>query len=268
MVDLSKHNATATILARLVALKIMARLMDPTRDWSWIDRGISFVKARHRPARPKLHRIVDSKELFDFGRREMDRLMVKPARLHDFSKFRDHLIIAMLACVPLRPRNLAELILDRTFVRRDHLWWLQIPAADTKTKNDAIELPLPQELVTYIDHYLAAYREPLVRATGARTAHGAVWLLKSGARMSPAKMSRPIAARIEKALGRRVTPHLFRDCVATSIAERDPAHVGVAVKLLGHRAPETLERHYNQAGHFEANRLVQGCLLSLGKTGH
>jgi integrase len=187
---------------------------------------------------------------------------VKPTR-RDFPIFRDHLMISMLAAFPLRLRNFGGLTLGRTFVRRDDLWWIQIPATETKTKNNDIEGPLPRELVPYIDLYLLAYRLPLLQRRGTAVADEPLWLSWYGMRMSQGEIYHQISTRTLKGLGRRVNPHLFRDCVATSIAINDPAHVGIAMSVLRHRSLETLERHYNQARGIEANRLVQECLLSL-----
>jgi hypothetical protein len=43
----------------------------------------------------------------------------------------------------------------------------------------------------------------------------------------------------------------------------DPAHIGIASRLLGHRSASTTERYYNQARSLEASRLMQTSLLSL-----
>ena len=43
----------------------------------------------------------------------------------------------------------------------------------------------------------------------------------------------------------------------------DPAHIGIASRLLGHRSASTTERYYNQARGVEASRLMQTSLLSL-----
>jgi integrase/recombinase XerD len=55
---------------------------------------------------------------------------------------------------------------------------------------------------------------------------------------------------------------LFRDCAATSVAIHDPAHIGIASPLLGHRTETTTERFYNQARSVEASRLMQKFLLA------
>jgi len=56
---------------------------------------------------------------------------------------------------------------------------------------------------------------------------------------------------------------LFRDCAATSIAIDDPDHIGIASRLLGHRAASTTERYYNHARSVEASRLMQQHILAL-----
>jgi hypothetical protein len=44
-----------------------------------------------------------------------------------------------------------------------------------------------------------------------------------------------IVARTREGLGQPINPHLFRDCAATSVAIDDPAHIGIASRLLGSR---------------------------------
>jgi integrase len=42
----------------------------------------------------------------------------------------------------------------------------------------------------------------------------------------------------------------------------DPAHIGIAARLLGHRNQSTTERYYNQARSIEASRRIQNSLLA------
>jgi len=46
-------NSTQTIMARLQDLGSMASLFAPERDWSFINRLASRIRARHKPAREK-----------------------------------------------------------------------------------------------------------------------------------------------------------------------------------------------------------------------
>jgi hypothetical protein len=55
-------------------------------------------------------------------------------------------------------------------------------------------------------------------------------------------------------LGRRMGPHLFRECLAADIAIYDPTHVGIERDVLDHATFATTEKYYVQAGSFEASR--------------
>jgi integrase len=265
MTDLAKHNATGTMIARLIELKVMAAIMDPRQDWCWISKAAASIRVRHKPVRPKLYRIVDAKELFDFGRDLMDGVIGKNPTARRLTAYRDGLTIAFLAARALRLRNLADLTLDRTLVRRDDMWWIQFTAAETKTK-EPIEEPWPDALVHYLELYLAVYRPALLRSDGKFAVGGPLWVSSNGTRMSRTAIYQQVNKRTREGLGHRVNPHLFRDCFATTIAIKDPAHVGIVPRVLGQRSSFTMERHYNHASAVEANRMMQSLLLSLGES--
>ena len=258
---LEGENASGTVIARLIELKITAAIMDPGRDWSWIYRMASSIRARHQPARPKRHRLVAIERLFGLGLHLMARAETETTLPRRFKTYRDGLMIALLASRPLRLRNLTGLILDRTLVKRGDGWWIQIPAAETKTKN-AIELPWPEMLVPYLETYLADHRSAVAALRGTAAASDALWLSMHGSPMTDNGIYIRIVARTREGLGQPINPHLFRDCAATSIAIDDPGHVGIASRLLGHRTGSTTERHYNQARSVEASRLMQRSLLA------
>jgi integrase/recombinase XerD len=165
--DLEKHNAMQTLLNRLQELRAVAVVMDPHRDWSWIYRNCSRIRSRHRPARPKRHRLVPARELFDLGL----SLIVRAVRGHTACAravvYRDGLLIALLAARPLRLRNLVSLALDRTLVFRGTKWWIEFPAADTKAK-EPIEVPWPEPLLAPLETYLACHRGVLAQLRGGR----------------------------------------------------------------------------------------------------
>jgi integrase/recombinase XerD len=74
-----------------------------------------------------------------------------------------------------------------------------------------------------------------------------------------------IRAHTQKAFGRAINPHLFRDAAATTLAIADPEHVRVAAPLLGHRTFMTTERYYQQAQAFDAHRAYINALFCKGK---
>jgi integrase len=260
---LAGENASGTVIARLIELKVTAGIMDPGRDWSWIYRMASSIRARHKPARPKRHRLVAIERLFGLGLDLMARAETETTPLRRFKAYRDGLMIGLLASRPLRLRNLTGLILDRTLVQRGDVWWIQIPAAETKTKHP-IELPWPDMLVPRLQTYLADHRSGIVAL---RSREGiksdALWLSMYGLPMNDNAIYIRVVARTREGLGQAINPHLFRDCATTSVAIDDPAHVGIASRLLGHRTGSTTERYYNQARSVEASRLMQDYLLAL-----
>jgi integrase/recombinase XerD len=142
---LEVENASGTAIARLIELKVTAAVMDPRRDWSWIYRMASSIRARHKPARPKRHRLVHIGRLFNLGLDLMARAENETTRLGRFKAYRDGLMIGLLASRPLRLRNLTGLTLDQTLVQRGGAWWIQIPAFETKTKTP-IEVPWPDKI--------------------------------------------------------------------------------------------------------------------------
>src|SRR6266481_4404349 len=64
---LETENASGTVIVRIIELKVMAAVMDPGRDWSWIYRFASSMRVQHTPARPKRHRLVQIERLLNSG---------------------------------------------------------------------------------------------------------------------------------------------------------------------------------------------------------
>ena len=64
---LEAENASGTVIARIIELKVTAAIMDPERDWSWIYRFASSMRVRHKPAWPKRHRLVHIERLLSLG---------------------------------------------------------------------------------------------------------------------------------------------------------------------------------------------------------
>ena len=60
-------------------------------------------------------------------------------------EYRDGLIIALLALIPMRSRTLVALRIGKQLVKTGDLWALDIPAKDTKTRR-ALDYPISEEL--------------------------------------------------------------------------------------------------------------------------
>jgi integrase len=246
-------NSTQTILARLQELGEVAKVMAPDRNWSFINEIASKIRARHRPARDKSN-LRPSNELVDLG----FELMKSAGSFSGFEAaiaYRDGLVIAFLALVPLRRRNLARLVLDRTLIRQGSEWLIAFGEDDTKT-HAAFEIGLPDVLREPLENYLQNYRPILAAREGrwVRPVEGAVWVSKDGSPMRQIALYDRVRARTKEAFGVALNPHLFRDAAATTIAIADPEHVRLAAPLLGHRTFTTTEKYYQQATGYEAHR--------------
>lgn len=257
-------NAIQTLLNRLQELRAAALVMGPDRDWSWINSIVSRIRARHRPARAKTARLIATSELFNLGCALMAGTDSETTPKRRAIRYRDGIMIAALAARPLRLRNFLGLVLDDTLVHLGNQWLIQIPSEDTKTK-EPIEMPWPERLIAPLETYLTCHRVVLGqrRERWTRPTDGLLWLSANGSPMTRNRTYMRITARTRDGLGRSINPHLFRDCAATSIAIDDPDHIGIASRLLGHRAASTTERYYNHARSVEASRLMQQHILAL-----
>ena len=141
--------ASNTLATRLQALHAMAGLQDGGKDWGWIRRIESRLRARHAPVRRKRERMVGAADLLSLGRTLMAEAPAQSTDRLRAMQYRDGLMIAFLAARPLRLRNLSDLELDRTVARRGDGWWIEIPSEETKT-HAAIEVPWPEALTRSI----------------------------------------------------------------------------------------------------------------------
>jgi integrase len=257
-------NSTQTILARLQELGEVAEVMAPDRIWSFINEIASKIRARHRPARDKSN-LRPSNELVDLGFE-----LMKSARslsgVETAIAYRDGLVIAFLALIPLRRRNLADLVLDRTLIRQGSEWLVVFGEDETKT-HAAFEIGLPDVLRKPLENYLQNYRPILAAREGrwVRPVEGAVWVSKDGSPMRQIALYDRVRARTKDAFGVAINPHLFRDAAATTMAIADPGHIRLAAPLLGHRTFTTTERYYQQARGYDAHRAFIDALRECGQ---
>jgi integrase/recombinase XerD len=220
------------------------RYICPLVDWSWlliISKRIA-AKVKHKPEK---HHLVTSETLYALGVEMMDRVilcgMTATTRTRQ-NAYRDGLIIALLALIPLRRRTLAALRIGKHLIRSADLWALDIPAEDVKTKRP-LEYPISSELAGYIDVYLNEIR---LRIPGAKT-HDYLWPSSRGRPMSDRVIYGAVRRRTRKALGVPVTLQRFRSAAATLWSSRDPANVRAAKDILGHASFGTTEKHYIMA---------------------
>jgi site-specific recombinase XerD len=239
-------------------LHAVVRAMAPHENWSWL-RAVARNLRRQGPrGRPKHQRVMDSKRLFDAGLALMVEAEARGKPVPRAGSFRDGLMLALLASRPVRRANLAMMTIGRHLTRCGGAWRLEFAADETKNRKP-IELPLPTRLADPLEQYLRRHRPVLLRGRP----DDALWISGRGHAMTGHAIYVKMIEVTKARLGRPINVNLFRDCLATSIAVRDPEHVRMATSLLGHNSARSTEDYYNQAQALEASRLFQQHLAEL-----
>jgi integrase len=148
--------------------------------------------------------------------------------------------------------------LGRHLLRLEGVWIMRFSEAETKN-GLSLELPLCAELTEPLERYLGYWRPILL---GSRASEH-IWISGRGRVLRSNELYVTVVRRTRELLGVPMYPHLFRACLATEIAIRDPAHAGIASPLLGHRASRTTQHHYNFACQHEAARMLQTAILDM-----
>jgi integrase/recombinase XerD len=260
----SLGNGSYTVLSRLQELYDAAVVMDAGRDWSWIHRLASRVRAHHVSVRDKSRKLVGTDDLLDLGLGLIAGASTLPTDRRRATTFRDGLILALLALRPLRLKNLAGLRLDRHLQITGDTWIVVISAEETKT-GTPLEFPWPEPLVPALQSWLGQWRPVLCSRTGrwSCAADSALWVSSDGSPMTMRAIYDRIVERTGMAFGTAINPHFFRDVAATTIAHADPEHVRISAQLLGHRSFATTEHYYVRANMVAANRRRQAGILLL-----
>jgi integrase/recombinase XerD len=246
-------RAASTRAARLMALLLLMRRAAPARDWRWLQRVHSRLDAEARRERgtKKRLKIVASNKLLTAGLSHMEGALAEDglSPRGRAVRFRDGLMIALLALRPLRIKNFAGLRLGY-HVRQTPLGYLiDLPGAETKNGRP-FETMLPDELIVGFEDYLTVHRPALLGAV----VEDHLWIARTGRAVEPKKLSDRISTVTRRLIGHAVSPHCFRDCAATTLSIADPEHVRAVTPLLGHSTPRTAETYYNQARSLEAGR--------------
>ncbi|MBT3907569.1 MAG: site-specific integrase [Rhodospirillaceae bacterium] len=259
--DLNTEAASQTVMHHVLNLLLLAQAAAPKRDWRWL-RGIqNRLKVRARPVRDKAPKLRSAQELFDLGIRLMETADHASRRYSleaPLTQYRDGLIIALLAARPIRLKNLTAVTIGRHLTKVGDTYWLRFDGSEIKN-GKPIDVPLPRRLAPYIDSYLTEWRPTLL---GNHTSDRMCISTRGNALSAKSHYWR-ITRRTKVAFGIEISPHLFRDCAATSVAIEDPGHVHITASILGHTTLTTSQKYYNQAHMLEAGRAVQLSIVTL-----
>jgi integrase/recombinase XerD len=227
-------------------LRLAVGFICPGSDLTWLLAITKRISAQ-APRNPPRHHLVTSERLYTLGMELMDHAVANADARESISKahafeYRDGLIIALLAVVPLRRRTLAALRIGKHLVKSGKTWSLDIPAEDTKTRR-SLEYPISAELSERINLYLTQFR---CRIPGA-SAHDGLWAAERGRPMDNGTIYSTVRRRTQEAFGFPVNLHRFRHAAATFWSSQDPANIRGAKDLLGQSSFGTTEKHYIMA---------------------
>lgn len=225
--------AAASIATYLERLLAMARnFIGPDRDWQWFDVLVQRLKnhATTAPkAKNKFARVVEPSELEHLARTLLKEARTLPPGITAAVRHRDGLMILVLAKRAPRLSNLAairvgtELMLPELGGAR-----LVFSAQQTKARRP---FNVPIEVIRKeIDEHIRLFRPYL---GGASNSTG-LFLSTHGGAISACAISRRVGDIVSARLGVRVSPHLFRDSLATFLADWSEASSETAMTLLHH----------------------------------
>ena len=162
--ELLARVAPQTAASRVRDLSVMIRVLDPGADRFLVRRMQATLARRAPPSRAKRERMIAPALLFAAGLARMDRVEHERHRKHDVRnvRYRDGLMMAILAARAFRVGNLAQMRIGQHICRIDGVYVCSFTAAETKNRRELVE-PLPAALAPYIDRYLAEVRPALLR---------------------------------------------------------------------------------------------------------
>jgi integrase len=170
--------------------------------------------------------------------------------------YQQGLMIALLAVRPLRISNFTALELGRTLLPDGGGYSIVFNPNELKVaQNGDLNEPFPKELLPYLGQFLSIYRPRLLRQGTPQQSNplpSRLWIDRFGAPMGEAALRTNIKTVTKRAFGTALWPHLFRDCLVTSVAIEHPEMVHIASVMLGHKSFKTMQDHYNQAKMFES----------------
>lgn len=261
--ELQTQIAPKTLQGRLTALCEAMRIMAPGHSFPYLSLAKCRQKARAHATRDKGLRLVPAEDLFKLGMKLMETAESGCfwRKVGAATTYRDGLIIALLACRPLRRRNFASLEVTKSFTLQGDAYVIDIPGSETKN-HSPYRTVLNSGLTSYIQKYLGTYRPFLLGDTPGTTN---LWISWGGKPLLDGTLYGVIMARTKAAFGRGLSPHLFRDCAVTSLGNESPEYVWLGMYLLNHKDSRTTEKHYDQALSGTAVRQYQNSLVDQRK---
>ncbi|MFA7306367.1 MAG: hypothetical protein WC026_06800 [Hyphomicrobium sp.] len=253
---LSESVGEVTVGILLSGLERGLSVVAPGHDVTYLNKVIATYPKKGDPLK-KRARMQNPAVLLQLGLDLMDESeLQKRKNRHDAIRFRDGLMIGLLACRTPRLKNLTAIDVRRHLHVSDAGWSLEFQSSETKNHKHWLN-SWPQILDQRLERYLAVYRPMLCGDYDGE----ALWISDRSQPLTDNGIYYAVTGRTKAAFGRSVNPHLFRDCAATSVAVHSPEHVAVGSHVLGNGF-KTSQTYYNQAQCIEASQQLNDAMES------
>lgn len=264
--ELRPRLTNVSISTALIHIVAVTRIISAGYDGKWLRPIVARLRRNQPSTRGKLERIVPIQHLFRLG---FD--LMANARTFDQDRphrgmleYRDGLAVALLAARPLRLANFLALKTGESLRLRGKKLWICFEASETKNGR-TLEFPFPPEIRQQYEQYLKVIRPYLALGNGKRgdRTEGRFWVSEVGRPLSRNALYTIIMKRTLLGLGKPVNPHLFRDCMATSIATERSDLIWTIPHMLGHWNSVTSEACYTHAAGVPEQNAFSDHVISL-----
>jgi integrase/recombinase XerD len=244
-----------SVLTAIESVDSMIAAISPGMDRKLLKAVITHLRIDAESKGAIERKLVPVRELYELGLELMGAAEEGASTPATAVLFRDGLLLALLAAVPLRRKNAYAIRIGKNLVWNGDEARLQFPADEMKNGKpyDAV---CSRKLTRLLWRYVEIYRPALLarRSPSLAASEPVLWLNLEGSPLSYGGYYYIVTSRTQAKFGFPVTPHHFRRCAATSIAIENPKHVGIAAPILGHTDPRMTEAAYNLAGSISASR--------------
>jgi integrase len=243
-----RNLSIRSLHTRIAYLYRVAHRLWPDHDWAWLGRIVGRLAQRSRAAPRTRRPFVHLRDLYAAGFALMDAAASGRIGVYRVLKYRDGLLLALLAVAPVRLKNAQQATEAHLDLDAHTIAW-----EGHETKNhDPLRYNLPEDLVERLGAWVQLYRPWLLQHFGKESQ--SLWLNRHGEALTGRGLHEQLKRRTEAALGVIIRPHDIRTCVATSIISDFPDRIEDARNLLGHRHPRSIESYKTAAASFGAQR--------------
>ena len=233
-----------TVAVAIVNLKGVLESLAPDVDYGWMKPIMRRLEWRARATPPAPKPFCHASVLLSIGEELILGARDDTQAVIDPTSFRDGLMIALLATVPVRIHAFSCIRIGCHLRQQGTGAWSLDWKDETKGRREDHWF-VPIFLASPLETYLREARPALdARKPKARPATEHLWIGDSGVPIGDQTIRKIIKRRTAETRGAPIKPHAFRTSAATTFVLENPEHAIEASALLAHRDFRTTERHY------------------------